>query len=513
MSEYVVVSGRGRNIRVIQSGPPGPPGPPGPVDQRVSTILGDVGEGHVLHNASDRELETADHWPDGNFGFFLDGSDQIVIGADGSGSAEALYSSDDLSVRSSVVIANLEVGVAYAGGGPVFEHGGSTYMIYHGEEWSDESATNFWSFLGLAKLIGSVWTHVCRIVEPNATKEERFLLEDNLDICGGPFTFHTEGGLDYIYVWHKDCLSGDQNPLTLCVTRCLLTEIETPASWYKWNGADWSEPGLGGQPYDIIPEPMPGYTGWFDVVKVADELYFIATNNSEDLWTVKHCTTSLDDVLTGWSGWVTDILETETSLFYVNIISDERFTNPDETSLTDSKIVTLESVAGGAGTRWADAEVIRRDWYPLGKDGLKQRVEIIENKINNGSIPTPRGAWVEVPNVLLNSDLTNIGVPLLRYRVYQGQCRVILPSLLHESPPTDPTPGSPENETVIFQLPEEAYAEIGLFEPHAVLLADYSLNTVISTISFNADGTIKVYGLSTATPIVVNNSYTYDCVI
>lgn len=204
-------------------------------------------------------------WPDSIVGFAHHPSGAIygfAFGIDGDVMRASF--TDDLGSITSAIRAPIgpepPEGEWWGSGGPVYHHAptGLLLMVTHDE---DPDVT-----LRMAKSTdwGETWTDLGMIID-HTSPHSPFRYMGN-----GGFVTAWDQGVEYMYVYHADAQGPyDQHQVALArapLAQVVLAALEgrTP-EFRKWNGVDFSEPGLGGASVDLIPDhTRDGVVGDFD---------------------------------------------------------------------------------------------------------------------------------------------------------------------------------------------------------------------------------------------------------
>ncbi len=228
-------------------------------------------------------------WPDSLIGFFKNPVDGDYYGfgfGDNGDIMRAHFAADGESIIEGIRVPMRDVNDVWLGsGGPVYydDASGLLLMITHHEKY-DPADPNFFAHVTLRIAVsedfGDTWKNMGTIIDHNATDET----DPNhaLTMGNGGFIVKTEGGIKYLYVYHTDQqANGTKNQLA--VSRASLNSVisaiqsnQTPV-FNKWNGADWSQPGLGGTSVDLMPDfNVYGVVGDFDPFYVTELKKYVA---------------------------------------------------------------------------------------------------------------------------------------------------------------------------------------------------------------------------------------------
>jgi len=376
MPEHVIVEGGGRVIRVLQGGPqgprgfpglPGPPGPPGSGDaesETVNYIYDEIGlPDHTETVAATREYldsEGGHTVVDGVIGSMLaPGATPMLFAPNGGRTARMTYNeSNQLDIITpSIEIQDMIEASDFASGGPIYNTGtGTVIMFYHGEE-HDVGNNNFWSFIGLATASDSdldTWTDRGRIITPEVDAETVFADDESADVGSGPFWVHD----GYIYVYFKDLLEDDT--WTACsVARAPLADFlgiltDLPV-FNKWNGVDWSEPALGGGSVSIIDQDI--HSRWIHSSGTTDgDVILIMTIHDGTNWSVEYMHST--NPISGFLGPFPLTLPSPNERLYASLLGPSNFISPGTVHLSQDNIVMINDSVLGGSSRWDDSQII-----------------------------------------------------------------------------------------------------------------------------------------------------------
>jgi hypothetical protein len=203
-------------------------------------------------------------WPDGNMGVLRSatGSYTFIAASDGAPITTVGTLVNPAQTSSRRAIQNMTHQADYAAGGPVYDTGTGTWlMFYHAERWpANADWRRFYSLLGMAKSTdsGMTWTDLGQIISPHVPMAEAFAFPGwgVWDIGGGAYLVIG----DYFYVYFSDLTSlttldqaGQYAHNSLAVARAKIDDVVTAAllgnvvTWRKYYDGAWSESGLGGR--------------------------------------------------------------------------------------------------------------------------------------------------------------------------------------------------------------------------------------------------------------------------
>jgi len=161
------------------------------------------------------------------------------------------------------------------------EPSGLLLMVTHHEDYSQDIAPGDTPMVSLRMASsanwGANWTDMGKIISHNKQS-----YSGDKAMGNGGFLIVQSEGTSYMYVYHADVQANNVKH-QLAVSRCKLSLIVAAASgrttpvFNKWNGADWSQPALGGASIDLMPNMAHWEEGGFGVVGDFDPLW------SEDL--------------------------------------------------------------------------------------------------------------------------------------------------------------------------------------------------------------------------------------
>jgi hypothetical protein len=107
---------------------------------------------------------------------------------------------------------------------------------------------------------GLSWTDLGKIIDHG------YLDGDYHAMGNGGFVIHEDDGIAYFYVYHQDA----QGPAVVhqtAVSRAPVAAVIAAAKdlaapqFHKWNGRDWSSPGVGGVSVDLMADSAPSAFG------------------------------------------------------------------------------------------------------------------------------------------------------------------------------------------------------------------------------------------------------------
>jgi hypothetical protein len=196
-------------------------------------------------------------WPDSIVGFATRPDDGAVFGfgfgRDGD-IYRATFSPDGTQITASVrapVGPTPPEGEWWGSGGPVYHDAdsGLLLMVTHDENPDVQ--------LRMAKSDdwGASWTDLGVIIDHHTAVGAA----NNRYMGNGGFVIHTEEETPYFYVYHGDSQSAEVRNQT-AVSRAAVADVVAAAlagstpEFHKWNGADWTEPGIGGASVELMPD-------------------------------------------------------------------------------------------------------------------------------------------------------------------------------------------------------------------------------------------------------------------
>ena len=179
-------------------------------------------------------------WPDDPMGIVKNGSVYTFYGSNDGNLIRAVGTLDNpVATRATpIVITGRKAPLDYMGGGPVYDTGsGTLLMFYHGEFW--KSTTEFIPFfgnVGMAKSTdgGLTWTDLGLILtHQTPTPSPVSTMTDTRNMGTGTFIIKNENGTDYFYIYHEN----SQGPTTagwnwanISVARASVASVLTAAA-------------------------------------------------------------------------------------------------------------------------------------------------------------------------------------------------------------------------------------------------------------------------------------------
>lgn len=164
----------------------------------------------------------------------------------------------------------------------VYKISGTSYLGFvHIESQGTMTNGREYSAIGLAITNdnGSNWTYLGKIIEPDAPQSS---VPGNtfLNIRGVPFLIRNVSGTDYIYAYFNDYAEGSfakssavaRAPLATVITDAQAGRVNA-ASWKKYYGSAWNEPGVGGRSSPLAYD----LGGSYDMVYDSSISQYVAT--------------------------------------------------------------------------------------------------------------------------------------------------------------------------------------------------------------------------------------------
>jgi hypothetical protein len=254
-----------------------------------------AGPASIVATNAERNSAGLSIWPDGNMGFYqYSGQNRMAGPNSGNIGVTQVTSSNLISsvVTANTPISSLKEPANYAGGGPVYNDSanGRLLMFYHGEIWPGGDSNRTWAFIGMAKSTdgGGSWTDLGRIVTPNIQVSSP-TYQGPADVLGAPYIIKD----GYFYVYFKDQIDDGLYGQTInyAVARASVADVLNAAntggvaSFQKYYGGSFSQPGIGGLSQNIITG-FPA-TRWADVIylqKLNQYAMVFSVGNENEWW-------------------------------------------------------------------------------------------------------------------------------------------------------------------------------------------------------------------------------------